>query len=216
MPYKDVDKNRQHNRDYYARNKERLKEREESLRKEDPRTLRKCNKCNELISTKDFLITKGYRSLHCRFCAVKRTLANRALPENYERYRAYERAHRKDSRKALATRLRKWGITVEVYEGMLVRQGGRCVICKLLLDGKKKCIDHDHSCKCGYVCSTKKGECCGKCIRGILCNDCNIMLGMSHEKIDVLKAAIKYLNEAVQGTPSASGIEGSNETPTVE
>jgi len=47
-------------------------------------------------------------------------------------------------------------------------------------------IDHDHEC-----CPTKVT--CGKCIRGVLCNNCNTALGLLHDNVALLKKAIFYL-----------------------
>lgn len=62
-------------------------------------------------------------------------------------------------------------------DAMLAAQGGGCATCGHALrwgDGDKKkrkaCVDHDHACCPG------SGS-CGKCVRQILCNPCNIRLG---------------------------------------
>lgn len=47
-------------------------------------------------------------------------------------------------------------------------------------------IDHDHNC-----CTTAHS--CGKCARGPLCNRCNQGIGFFKENIEILKNAIKYL-----------------------
>jgi hypothetical protein len=41
------------------------------------------------------------------------------------------------------------------------------------------CVDHDHSC-----CPAEK-QSCGKCIRGLLCLDCNTTLGKIERKLDM-------------------------------
>lgn len=48
-------------------------------------------------------------------------------------------------------------------------------------------IDHDHSCCPG------KGS-CGKCVRGILCRNCNVGLGFLKDSIPRLEDAISYLS----------------------
>lgn len=48
------------------------------------------------------------------------------------------------------------------------------------------CIDHDHSC-----CDGKKA--CGKCVRGLLCQKCNTIIGFANDDLQILKAAISYL-----------------------
>jgi hypothetical protein len=46
--------------------------------------------------------------------------------------------------------------------------------------------DHDRSCCPGT------GS-CGKCVRGLLCNPCNLMIGHAHDEQERLRAAIQYL-----------------------
>jgi hypothetical protein len=90
-------------------------------------------------------------------------------------------------------RLRKvvitqYGITVEQFEQMLVTQSGRCAICSIILLDPH--IDHDHSCCLGR-------KACGKCVRSLLCKDCNIMLGMAKDSIKILQSAVNYLTTPI-------------------
>lgn len=47
-------------------------------------------------------------------------------------------------------------------------------------------IDHDHSC------CPQKGS-CGKCVRGLLCRDCNVSLGSLHEDPRRIRGLVDYL-----------------------
>lgn len=92
---------------------------------------------------------------------------------------------------------RKFGITREEADRRLQEQGG-CAVCGVESPGGKHwSIDHDHAC-CGTQAT------CGKCIRGILCNRCNVMLGMALDNAETLRSAANYL-EAYRG--------GSGSTP---
>lgn len=84
--------------------------------------------------------------------------------------------------------LKSKGLTLEEYVTLLVKQHGKCDICGVLeKDSKKRfAVDHDHSCCSGQVT-------CGKCIRGLLCQRCNMVLGLVEDNRNVLKAMIKYL-----------------------
>jgi len=78
-------------------------------------------------------------------------------------------------------------MTLADYEDLYKKQDGRCAVCRRpLISGKGSHIDHDHEC-----CSGAKS--CGKCIRGILCRGCNHGLGQFKDNVEVMKAAIAYL-----------------------
>lgn len=80
----------------------------------------------------------------------------------------------------------KFGISLAEYGQMLLEQNGKCAICSgdetHTRGGKVKAlaVDHDHS----------TGE-----IRGLLCSECNQMLGKAKDNRDILLAAIKYLDK---------------------
>lgn len=59
-----------------------------------------------------------------------------------------------------------------------------CDSCKIT--GVKLVIDHDHSC-CNY------GAACSECIRGMLCNGCNSLLGYAKDSQEKLQMASEYL-----------------------
>src|ERR1035437_2009586 len=81
----------------------------------------------------------------------------------------------------------RYGITLEKARALLDAQGGRCAICKKELDfdnGERgrgqPVVDHCHS-------SNK--------VRGMLCTNCNLMLGYSLDKKEILQTAINYLEK---------------------
>ena len=81
------------------------------------------------------------------------------------------------------------GITLEEYGQMFLLQNGRCLICGVGINSLSKplCVDHDHI----------TGE-----IRGLLCGNCNVGLGLFKESISSLKNAINYLNKFFSETDS--------------
>ena len=82
---------------------------------------------------------------------------------------------------------RRYGISIDRYWEMFHYQNGVCAICrKPPLDPLSLCVDHDHSC-----CPGRKA--CGKCIRGLLCEKCNIGLGGFLDKLTLLLSAIRYI-----------------------
>lgn len=74
-------------------------------------------------------------------------------------------------------RLLKYGITPGEYIDMLLDQEKRCAICK-----KKEPLVIDHCHTTGLV-------------RGLLCNKCNMGLGLFKDNADHLYEAAKYLTK---------------------
>jgi hypothetical protein len=77
-----------------------------------------------------------------------------------------------------------YGLSLEAFQNMLRDQEHRCAICKREFTAKP-CIDHNHGCCPGI-------KSCGKCVRGILCNRCNVSLHIL-ENPQLLNSAKKYL-----------------------
>ena len=83
-----------------------------------------------------------------------------------------------------------YGITKAEFDAMLAAQGNRCGICGTdtpTLQGWH--VDHDH----------ENGK-----VRGILCKNCNVMLGCAKDNPDILRAGSTYLEchvESLQRNP---------------
>lgn len=79
-------------------------------------------------------------------------------------------------------------------------QGG-CAICRTLDPGRAGwVVDHDRAC-----CPREKS--CPKCRRGILCQPCNMILGLAHDDTVRLRAAANYV-EAPPGVPMPGAMPG--------
>lgn len=90
--------------------------------------------------------------------------------------RAYRKKHPSYTAKKKDTQLRRrYGISLEERDRMAAEQGGVCAICR---EAKTLVVDHCHT----------SGE-----VRGLLCNDCNWMLGLAKDNPANLAAAIGYL-----------------------
>lgn len=84
----------------------------------------------------------------------------------------------------------RYGLEPEDVERMLHEQGG-CAVCHTWDSGCQDwAVDHDHAC-CPY--SKRAVPTCGKCVRGILCQKCNMGLGLLQDSAELLKSAIIYL-----------------------
>ena len=89
-------------------------------------------------------------------------------------------------------RLLKYGIAPADYERMMAEQGGLCKICGNPPGARSLHVDHDHSC-------CPRGGSCGKCVRGLLCGNCNSALGLFKENQKNLLSAIEYLADYRKG-----------------
>lgn len=103
----------------------------------------------------EWVVTSGKRAKFCPDCRQFHRRRNDAL------------RHRPEYQKRRA-RMRRYGLTVEQYDFLLESQGGRCAVCRSHSPGPTENwhIDHDHRCCDG-------NRSCGKCVRGLLCQECN-------------------------------------------
>jgi len=88
--------------------------------------------------------------------------------------------YQKNKRRWLKHDLKKFGLTLGQYDILFESQGGRCAICQRRQSEFKirLAVDHDHA--------------TGR-VRGLLCADCNRVLGMMEDSTDRLQNAVDYL-----------------------
>lgn len=151
-------------------------------------TLRVCSKCRTAkplsCFQRDARKTLGLRC-DCRDCCTARHKRYRTTENGGARCREAVERYRKSAKGLVVVRklsrrivLRKHGLTEEDFRRLHKRQGGLCPICSAVLESGRTDIDHDHG--------------TGK-VRALLCRKCNLLLGYCQDSIDVLKAAIGYL-----------------------
>lgn len=86
-------------------------------------------------------------------------------------------------------RVGKYGLTRVTYDAHLARQGGVCAVCETPPSGDQPLrVDHDHEC------CDREGS-CGKCVRGLLCDKCNLAIGLFGENPFALIEAVRYLEK---------------------
>jgi hypothetical protein len=76
----------------------------------------------------------------------------------------------------------KYGITLDDYDELIEKQGGKCAICgtdKPNGHHKRFVVDHNH----------ETGE-----VRGLLCNNCNSALGYFQDNPDIIAKGFVYLH----------------------
>jgi hypothetical protein len=136
-----------------------------------------CAKCDKFYKRDQFYKNKaavdGLTS-YCKECNKKVNRQHKLA--NQIHYTQYDKVRH---------RLKRFNISWTEFQNMIDSQLKKCKICDNDLAGKFV-IDHDHSC-----CEGRYS--CGKCIRGILCNSCNLGLGNFKDNKKILESAIKYL-----------------------
>jgi len=135
-----------------------------------------CNFCNSEKSKKDFYqfydkwSGSSYFSSRCKPC--------------HQQYKK-ENPNTAKNKKAEKLKLR-YGLTYEEWELIREKEGYACMICGITEDEIGRVLDVDHCHDSGKA-------------RGVLCNSCNNVLGKAKDRIDVLKAAITYLETYGEG-----------------
>ncbi|MEA2717977.1 MAG: hypothetical protein QOI99_2294 [Actinomycetota bacterium] len=158
-----------------------------------------CRKCGLEKPLTDFYRAAGTRDGlrgDCKACFQARAKARYPLvreeriaaaqkwrDDTPDRYRANQRRTRSSpegkARQRAGHLKRKYGVTIEQYDELLVSQGGRCAICRREPRPDSSLhLDHDH----------ESGQ-----LRGILCFRCNNALGDFDDDASLLHAAVRYL-----------------------
>lgn len=156
-----------------------------------------CKACNHELPVSKFSVStkinkagesKDYVDSTCMVCRRKAYLAKPGKREIHRQ--GTKNWYRDNPEKAKSQRLKRYGIDLDGYNALRVKQKYCCSICGLhetkVSQGRAKTpdtalhVDHDHA--------------TGK-VRGLLCTNCNIILGKCYDKIDTLKKAIQYLKD---------------------
>lgn len=133
---------------------------------------------------------KGERSAYMKkYYAIAGEEIKRKKRERYQARRekacAWMREFRSNNKERVAVIQRKahlkraYGMTPEAWDDLFISQGSKCALCmSLTAGGRGWHVDHDHS---------------TGAVRGIICRNCNLVLGHAKDNIDTLYAAIRYL-----------------------
>lgn len=158
-----------------------------------PRMLRThCRRGHEFTPETTYVDRRGDRI--CRPCVTlirssPEALAARRLAEKSDKKRSTARAWRTSERGKHSARTyllrNKYGWTIEQWDEQFAAQGHRCATCPATKPDKWV-MDHDHAC-----CPGEKS--CGKCVRGIICRNCNLALGNAKDDPQTLRSMAEYL-----------------------
>lgn len=103
-------------------------------------------------------------------------------------WRKYSKLNReKKSENGYRSNLRlKFGMTLEQYNEILMRQNFSCAICCRHVSqfNRRLCVDHDHD--------------TGR-IRGLLCTHCNVILAQLGDNKESVQRVLDYLNDVDSG-----------------
>lgn len=143
-----------------------------------------CNGCNRQKLLESYSKNKnswdGY-SARCKKCVADHWQiwynSNTTLKKEKNRLANKKFYDSSDEEYLFRRRLQRYNLSIEDYNILFERSNGVCEICKRT---EATCIDHDH----------KTNE-----VRGLLCDRCNLMIGMAEDKIELLISAIKYLEQ---------------------
>lgn len=151
-----------------------------------------CRKCGKKKpkTTKSFYRNRANKdglTNNCKECMKEYNKEYRQTPEGRENQRRHVR---KCSRRVMLKS--KFGLTLEQYNIMFIKQKGCCAICGRHQSEFKKClaVDHNHE--------TEQ-------IRGLLCVVCNTRLSFFEDKV-FLKKMVAYLAKYATADPEKENV----------
>ncbi len=135
-----------------------------------------CTKCKQKKTLDAFYFcARDGVTAQCKECIRAQERARAEKPEVKARKKAWWKTNK--HKKRIYNIKEIYGVSEEEYKALLTEQDNCCGICEKEFV-ISPCVDHDHS----------TGD-----VRGLLCNDCNFLLGNAKDSVKVLKAAIEYL-----------------------
>lgn len=139
-----------------------------------------CKICNKILPINNFYKQKNHYGSPCKKCASDKAKKNYTKkPREPYKYHTKE-----EKQKAVLGYYlkKKFNITVQEYDDLLRKQNGVCSVCKKQCPtGNRLAVDHNHI----------TGE-----VRGLLCINCNIILGQAQDNPILLKQLAEYLENA--------------------
>lgn len=151
--------------------------------------MKTCSKCNQTKNLNLFYRNKRNKdglNYYCKECSnsINNDFRKNRYPldkqKNRDNQKRWQQRHSKEVKdKKLKA---KFNITIKDYNNMLTEQNYSCKICCIKQIDLTINLSVDH---CHFT---------GK-IRGLLCNSCNLALGLFKDNIEYLKNAQNYLKQ---------------------
>lgn len=141
-------------------------------------TMKMCTVCKVAKPFEDFY--DGYKAKKQRDVTNKKYPHSRCKECDHARVRVYHKDNKAKvtKRQLISHRRRLYGLNEEEYNNMILSQNNLCAICNKP-SNKTLHIDHDHV--------------TGR-VRGLLCSNCNLGIGLLEEDLIILNRAIEYLS----------------------
>lgn len=130
-----------------------------------------CKKCGVEKSISEFtkhINTRDKLKSWCKSCMME-----------YERERRM-RNPEKQSERNRKTALKRYNLDIDGYNAILNKQHGACAICGNKNNGKSFHVDHNHQ---------------SNLIRGLLCSNCNMALGLLKDNSNIVLRMFDYLED---------------------
>jgi len=138
-----------------------------------------CNKCNEEKDLMLFAKGKRYKDGRRNVCKKCHTSYVTAYYNSNPDKKAAKNKMNTFYRPAYL----RHNLTQDQYEQLFNLYNGKCHSCK---ERDGKCIDHNHLCCSGSFS-------CGRCVRGLLCSQCNTALGSLGDSKEKIKGLLEYI-----------------------
>lgn len=130
----------------------------------------------------------------CKDCKADDLPLSRKAPYPGPRCATHHRNRIKLNRETARGRrlVTNYGIGEQDYQRILAVQGGACAICARAKGVRRSLsVDHDHAVALDDGHEVDKG--CPNCVRGLLCQPCNKMLGHLRDEPEAFERAAEYL-----------------------
>lgn len=148
-------------------------------------TTKRCPRCKAVKEVTEFYKNKsqpGGLSSCCKECFKTAQKKYRQSPAKQKMDKESAKIRRRTPKVRNQMLIRKYGISLDQWQGLFNTQDGCCAICSKHQSELKQTLNVDHSHKTGII-------------RGLLCSKCNAAIGLLQDSSRIAKKAMEYLND---------------------